>query len=507
MRPRARISRDTRAALIALALAVGCDGDCTTGSRDVFVRDAILGSDGTVILVGQTSVIDAPGVPDGGTSADAGTPLPGDAWIARASGDDGSPIWQKAIGTTGVETVETVIELATGQIIAVGSATGPTDVDGWIVGLEPGGALDFQVLLSGPGEQRLYDALEVLPGIFVVAGIGVDTTGAPGLLVARFGIVNDGGSRSAVTEWQTLLALPVGSRAGCATRAPSTTMTAPCTTPIVLGRPDGTIVVVASSDFAYDDDADGAPDGPEVLLMARLSADGELVAQTALGPGMDIVVEDALLVDDGTALLATGEVVRPAREPDPPDALVIPDTDLWIAKATLDGTVTFWNELVQPQGIEVANRLVRRRAVGYALLATADGFGTRQPLDTDLWWIELDTEGASIVDQRALTANDPQSPIAAFELPSADLFVVGTAVDRTARYQAIFWTLYADSLRTSATGCGQLGTTRVMSIPTPAGPRDLAASEVDSTLELLALPMVETAVPPPLTDPICDPGS
>ncbi len=464
MRRRPRIGRDARVAgALLLFGAVGCDG----AGRDVELRDAVIARDGTVLLVGVTSIVDDP--PPVGSD-----PIPGDAWIARTSVEREAQ-WQTAFGTVALESIESVVELPTEQIVAVGSAPGPVDEDGWILGLRPNGALDFEVLLSGAGAQHLFDAVSLDAGGFAVAGTGTDALGAPGVLVARVG--NDG-----VTSWQTLLAFPAMSRVE---------------PPRILARRDGGLVVVAACDFAA---------GPLEMWAAEISADGALEAQAVVGTELDDSVVDALLVDDDTALVVAGTVLRPTRSPDP-DETIVPDSDVWIAKATLGGAFAWRVELVYDQGVETPARLVARARGGYALLATADGFGSRDPGDTDVWWIEIDADGR-VTDQNAVVASDPQRAVAAFEQADRSLFVIGSILDRANRLQPAFFTLGAGSAFGGAgfDGCGRVEVTNA--VPTPASAMsliDLEAVETTSELELLALDP-ETVRPPPLSEAICDPG-
>jgi len=416
-----RITVELFAIALTLALVSGCDG---ASVREVFVTRAVPSADGTWVWVGQIDQFGTTGAGDAGmdggvgdAGVDAGMLPPGDVWVARLT-DDRLERWQLGVGSAaGIETAESVIELRDGRLAIVGSAMGATDTDAWLLFIDPRGVIagdgSGQKLLGGPGDQRFVEVVALDNGDVVAVGLATAADGSQGILAARFTNTGD-------LVWQRLAAMPEATRV----RAVH-----------VLRRSDDRLVFVGAVDRPSD------MRGLDIWAAAA-DLDGNLEWQRMLGTTSDDAPGHAVITQDLGLVIASRVV--PIEAPSDPDARIT--GDMWVLRADRGGSVV-WQRYFERVGFdEVPRRLVVRDDGRVNVVATADGFGSRNAGDDDIWIVELETDGA-VASQRTIASLSPDRPVNVFEEDERSLRIVGVVDERPA-----YWTIRDDGMLID--GCG-----------------------------------------------------
>ena len=142
---------------------------CLGGTGTEGANDVIQTSDGGFVIAGSTSST------DGDVTGLHGSI--GDAWLIKLDGD-GSIIWQRCYGGTGLEIANQVKELAGGGYVFVGEeASTDGDVSGdqggvdcWLVHVDAYGEPLFSASLGGTGVDKAYTIDLCSDGGFIIGG-------------------------------------------------------------------------------------------------------------------------------------------------------------------------------------------------------------------------------------------------------------------------------------------------------------------------------------------------
>jgi VWFA-related protein len=140
------------------------------GSLSDNPNSIIESSDGSYVVAGETYSN------DGDVS---GNHSGGDLWVVKIRPDDGSIIWQKALGGSRRDYAYSIIESSDGSYVVAGF-TGSNDgdvrgnhggQDSWVVKLRPSdGSIIWQKALGGSGWEETWPLTESSDGSYVVAG-------------------------------------------------------------------------------------------------------------------------------------------------------------------------------------------------------------------------------------------------------------------------------------------------------------------------------------------------
>jgi hypothetical protein len=402
------------------------------------------------------------GLPDAGLDA-SGTTLvpPGDVWVARLTRDR-LERWQLALGTAGsFETAESAVELSDMRIAIAGSTFGVTDADAWLVLLEPRGVVSVEKRLGGPGDQRFVDVVALTNGDIVTVGLSTDATGTQGILAARF-------TPAGALVWQRIAQMP----GATGVRAVQ-----------VLKRADDRLVFV------------GAVDGPDDdrgldLWIGATDLDGTLEWQRMLGTTADDEPAHAAFTEDFGLVIASRVV--PTEPPSDPAAPVAGDA--WVLKVDRGGSVVFQRYFERLGYDERPQRVVVRRDGRVNVVATADGFGSRNLGDDDVWILELTADGTPNA-QRVIASLSPDRPVGVYEEDADTLTITGVVDERPT-----YWSLDDDG--TLVDGCGVVTDTDARIIDTSIQVTDGFATWIPAALSMTDATSTE-ARPPPLTPLEC----
>lgn len=148
---------------------------CLGGSFDDRATSVYVTGDGGCIIAGHTS----------STNGDV-TGMQGfeDYWVVKLNAQ-GTIIWQKTLGGSGLDRALSVIETSDGSIVVAGytnstngnvfGVQGGSDI--WVVKLSPfGGSLIWQKCLGGISDEEAFSIQQTADGGFIVAG-GTNSTG------------------------------------------------------------------------------------------------------------------------------------------------------------------------------------------------------------------------------------------------------------------------------------------------------------------------------------------
>ncbi|HWQ62902.1 MAG TPA: PKD domain-containing protein, partial [Methanospirillum sp.] len=141
---------------------------CLGGSGDDYVASLIKTKDGGYLIGGYTNST------DGNVSGNHGN---NDAWVVKLDAD-GNLKWQKCLGGSGDDAVESVIQDSdSGYLIAGYTSSDDGDVSGyhgdydaWIVKLDADGNLKWQKCLGGTGEDDAISIIQISNDRYLVAG-------------------------------------------------------------------------------------------------------------------------------------------------------------------------------------------------------------------------------------------------------------------------------------------------------------------------------------------------
>ncbi|RLB52735.1 MAG: hypothetical protein DRJ42_13935 [Deltaproteobacteria bacterium] len=451
-------------ALVFLGGLVGCDQPIT---RELLVTRAIPAADGTWLWLGQVDVLDTPGGGDAGTDSgmDAGTiappvpDIPGDAWIARISGER-VVHWQLAVGSVGtIETAEAILELRDSRIAVVGTAPGVGGHDAWLLLLEARGAVSLQQTLGGPGDERFVELIDLPNGDLVAIGTAPGADGTPGLLAARITVAGD-------VVWSRVATVPGATRV----RAVN-----------VLRRSDDRLIVVGALDV-------GTGDRGLDLWVLTFDFDGNLEWQRTLGTAGDADPARAVLTED-LGLVIASRVVPTGPPADPTRPVT---GDLWVLRADRGGTVV-WQRYFQKVAFDETPRFVVLRDDGRVnVISSADGFGTRNAGDEDVWLVELDPDG-EVLSQRRIASFDVDRAVNAFEKDDDTLEITGVVDGRPTS-----WTIKDDG--TLLAGCGTVADTDATLIDTALQARNITG--LWENTGLTAAPTTAAEGRPPALEPL-----
>jgi hypothetical protein len=107
-----------------------------------------------------------------------------DAWVVSLD-NNGQLLWQKAFGGTSGDVFQQIIQIPDGGYLCVGSTfSNDGDVsgnhgeeDGWVVGLDNSGNIEWQKTFGGSGTERFEGVTRTLDGEYLLVGLTNSTDG------------------------------------------------------------------------------------------------------------------------------------------------------------------------------------------------------------------------------------------------------------------------------------------------------------------------------------------
>jgi len=299
-----------------------------------------------------------------------------DAWVVKLN-SSGDIQWQKALGGTGCDYFNRVLPTQDGGYILAGhSDSNDGDVvatkkkDIWIVKLSSGGDIVWQKTIGGSNDEFAYALQLTADGGYIVAGNtnsnDGDVSGFHGGSETDAWVVKL--SSSGTIEWQKALG---GSLYDCAKSIRPTS--------------DGGYIV-AGETKSYDGNINGANHGGQDAWLIKLSSNGGLEWQQALGGSDDETSQSLQITADGGYILAgytassNGDVSGNHGH-----------QDIWIVKLSNSGAMQ-WQKSLGGTNNENAQCIQPSVDGGYIVSGRTfsnDGQVSGNHGDSDAWIIKL----------------------------------------------------------------------------------------------------------------------
>jgi triacylglycerol esterase/lipase EstA (alpha/beta hydrolase family) len=302
-----------------------------------------------------------------------------DAWVVKVN-STGSLQWQRALGGTGFERLQSVRQTSDGGYILTGNtASFDGDVVGndggndlWVVKLNNAGSLVWQKTFGGTGSEQAFSVMQTNDGGYVVAGFTTsndgDVTGFHGGGTDLWVIKLNG---SGALVWQKALG---GSGSDEGARIQQTS--------------DGGYIVVGTT-TSNNGDASGNHGGKDIWVV-KLNATGSLVWQKELGSTTDDLGSWIQETNDGSFILV-GRVS--ANDGDVSGAHMF--LECWVAKVSSAGSL-LWQRALGGNNNDGGQYVEQATDGGYAVLgytASSGGDVSGNHGGWDAWAVKLAADG------------------------------------------------------------------------------------------------------------------
>jgi hypothetical protein len=353
-----------------------------------------------------------------------------DVWVVKLN-SAGTISWQKVLGGSGSDYGYDIRQTADGGYILIGETTSSASgdvtgtnhggVDLWIVKLSSAGAVTWQKLLGGSGNDfaaeiqsnhgnlihQTSDGGYILTGYTSSSANGDVTAANHGSYDAWVVKMNPAGS----IEWNLLLG---GSNSDYGFGIQQTG--------------DGGYILIGPTFSSASGDVTGTNHGGDDIWVVKLNAAGTVAWQRLLGGIYYDYASSILQTSDGGYVLAGGS--QSSNDGDVWNSNH-GDWDVWVVKLTSSGSMT-WQNLLGGSRYEIARSIRQTSDGGYILIgptfssASGDVTGTNHG-GQDIWVMKL-TSGGTLAWQKVMGGSSSEDGLSIQQTSDGSYILVGNTV-------------------------------------------------------------------------------